>query len=485
MSSDASTPPDLSQRDIHPIVDNSGYENRIDSGVSDQCTDDATIPSDPEAIITALARPIMEGKWTLGMVVGLIDKNGSQIISFGRATLADETPPNENTFFEIGSATMTFTSLLFAQLLENKTLMANTPAQELLPEDKVSMPTKNGIAITLDQLATHTSGLPNSPDNLNPISWKNPFVDYHVEQLYAFLNQHQLQYVPGTAWEFSNLGYALLGHALSLKLSDNYEYLLKSQIISPLGLEETAIQLTEEQKKRMAQGYSEELLPTGTWDYDVFAPAGALRSTAKDLLHYLAHQIKLKKSDISSAIAATQSVQCELSTREAMGLGWLIFDAHYYWISGKTGGFQSFLGFDSLNQRGVVVLANAVPYQMPGTLLGKKILRVLGGDEAYAPVDLPLTLELSSTILDRYVGNYRAKLSSGDYNLTITRKDDSLYLVSPEGEYKMFAEEENVFYLRIVPVKLTFLVIHNDQGVFDTLIFKQEDIAVEFSRIFS
>jgi CubicO group peptidase (beta-lactamase class C family) len=94
------------------------------------------------------------------------------------------------------------------------------PVATYLPAS-VKVPEYQGKPITLLDLATYMSGLPNLPDNfagkdpLNPDFWVNPFADYTVDQLYAFLSGYTLKYEPGTHYEYANLGFGLLGQALA------------------------------------------------------------------------------------------------------------------------------------------------------------------------------------------------------------------------------------------------------------------------------
>jgi CubicO group peptidase (beta-lactamase class C family) len=101
------------------------------------------------------------------------------------------------------------------------------------------MPARNGKDITLRHLATHTSGLPSVPDNLDPKRADNPYADYTVEKMYAFLSRYQLPRDPGATSEYSNLGMGLLGHAIALKAGTNYESLVAERICRPLQMDST------------------------------------------------------------------------------------------------------------------------------------------------------------------------------------------------------------------------------------------------------
>ena len=83
------------------------------------------------------------------------------------------------------------------------------------PSDEVTMPSRGGREITLLDLSTHHSALPRLPDNMSPANPANPYADYTVEQMYAFLSGHELRRDIGSEFEYSNLAVGLLGHVLA------------------------------------------------------------------------------------------------------------------------------------------------------------------------------------------------------------------------------------------------------------------------------
>jgi len=192
-------------------------------------------PSD-HAVQAILQRRIDQEKQSLGMVVGFVSLQGRRIISDGHMAESDPRQPDGNTIFEIGSISKVFTALLLADLVERGELSLNDPISKFLPTS-VKAPHWNGKEITLVDLATHTSGLPRLPDNLNPQDIENPYADYSVQQLYEFLSRYQLTRDIGTQYEYSNLGFGLLGQLLSLKSGMNYETLVTTRIAQPLQMQ--------------------------------------------------------------------------------------------------------------------------------------------------------------------------------------------------------------------------------------------------------
>src|SRR5918998_1568915 len=103
---------------------------------------------------------------------------------------------------------------LLADMVARGEVALTDPVAKHLPAS-VRVPSRGSRQITLQDLATHRSGLPRWPDNHGPATSSQHFADYPIEKLYAFLSNHSLRRDPGTELEYSNLGFGLLGHALA------------------------------------------------------------------------------------------------------------------------------------------------------------------------------------------------------------------------------------------------------------------------------
>ena len=250
--------------------------------------------------IDSFAKPLIEDGEAVGFVVGILKDGQTQVIAYGQTVKGSSTAPNGDTVYEIGSVSKVFTSLLLADMVIAGKVKLDDPMQKYLP-DSVKMPIKDDQPITLVHLATHTSGLPRLPDNFAPADPANPYADYTVEKLYAFLNGHPLQRPPGE-YEYSNVGPALLGHVLTLHEGASYEQLLIDRISKPLGMEDCRITLSEEQKKRLAPPYNAALEPDKGWDQPVFVGAGGIRSTVNDLLKFTAANLKDDSTSLTRAM---------------------------------------------------------------------------------------------------------------------------------------------------------------------------------------
>lgn len=321
----------------------------------------ADLPSD--AAIQDTLRRLIEARRGVGLVVGMIDASGRRVIAWGRRSDADPRAPDAETVFEIGSITKTFTALLLADMVRKGEVRLDQPVQELLPPS-VRVPQRGGRQITLLDLATQSSGLPRMPANLRPANPKDPYADYTVDRLYAFLNGHTLPRDIGSEYEYSNVGMGLLGHALSLKAGKPFGALVAERVTGPLGMTRTAVGATPQMQADQALGYDEALKPTPFWNMGALEGAGALRSTTDDLLTYLAAELGLKTSPLTQAMA-DQLAQRRPAGQAALtiGLAWHVLTLpdgrEFVWHNGGTYGFRSFVGFDRKRGLGVVVLANA------------------------------------------------------------------------------------------------------------------------------
>jgi serine-type D-Ala-D-Ala carboxypeptidase/endopeptidase len=242
----------------------------------------ADSPSDA-AIRAILQERVGKDQQSIGIVAVVSDGAGSRLVAYGASGTPDNRKLDGDTVFEIGSITKVLTALILADMVERGEVAMTDPVAKYLPASVV-VPEFQGKPITLLDLATYTSGLPNMPDNFVPkdqldhwAALPNPFADYTVEKLYAFLSGYELKYPPGTHYEYANLGFGLLGHALARRAGKMYEALLMERICDPLGLRSTRITLTESMGSRLAQGHNGRLEPTPLWDFAALDGTGAVR----------------------------------------------------------------------------------------------------------------------------------------------------------------------------------------------------------------
>jgi hypothetical protein len=200
------------------------------------------------------------------------------------------------------------------------------------------------------------------PNNFAPADPSNPYADYSAERLHDFLREHALTRDIGERAEYSNVGVGLLGHVLALRAGTSYEALVTGRILEPLGMTDTRIVLRPEDRARLAPGHSASGQPVANWDLDALAGAGALRSSADDMLTFLAANIDPPDTAVGHAIRAAQVPRAQFNDTMRVGLLWLTqttrFGRTVVWHNGGTAGYRTYVGFDPDRRIGVVVLSN-------------------------------------------------------------------------------------------------------------------------------
>jgi serine-type D-Ala-D-Ala carboxypeptidase/endopeptidase len=295
-----------------------------------------------------------------GVTIGIVEHGEKRVFAYGTA--------KPDSIFEIGSITKTFTGLLLAQMVEQGKVKFDEPVRELLPPGTVAKPA--GSEITLLDLATQHSGLPRMPDNFHPADPSNPYADYRPANLYGFLAKHGVAKPANANFLYSNLGFGLLGQALADRADVPYSELLHNEITGPLGMKDTVVALSAEQQLRFITGHDAAHHPAHAWDLDALAGAGAIRSTADDMLTYLEanlHPDKLPSAatqtpsgkTLPAALAQSHELRGDAQAGMRIALAWLYVTATgSYWHNGGTGGYSSFAFFNPKAEYAAVVLMN-------------------------------------------------------------------------------------------------------------------------------
>jgi len=419
-------------------------------------TGTAALPSEAD-VRQILVHAVDTEKRTVGIVVGLIDSNGSRVIGYGQLDEKSPGTPGADTVYEIGSVSKVFTSLLLADMVTRGKVALDDPVAKYLPSS-VTMPSRNGKQITLVDLATHTSGLPRIPSNLKPSHADNPYADYTVENLYTFLSSYQLTRDPGDKYEYSNLGGGLLGHVLALRAGKDYETLLRERVLTPLHMTSTGIELTPDERARLAPGHTESLERTSNWDVPTLAGAGALRSTAHDLLLFLSANLGYARTPLAPAMEFQRT-----AVRRPTGvpdlqvaLAWHILEHdgnEIVWHNGGTGGYRSWVGFDLKKRTGALVLSNSAnSVDDIGQHLVDSSLPLV----PYESPQARTAISVDPKVLDGYVGRYEL---TPDFIITVTRDRNSLFVqATGQPKFEIFAESPMEFFLKVVNAQITFVI---------------------------
>jgi len=316
-------------------------------------------------------------------------------------------------------------------------------------EVKLTDPAADNLPIPLVDLATHTSGLPFMPDG-----------DMTTRtEMYRYLREHRPAHSGG--WEYSNLGYWLLGDALSVRAKGDFDLLLRKRVLDPLKLHDTTSHLTPQQKARVAPGFDASLTPAQPTlsmpGYSMMSAAGmGWYSTADDLLAFLAVALGLRPSPLQPAMAAMLRTTRPVSAGNKQGLGWFITGddrepliAH----DGGTLGYAASIAWDPKLRTGVVVLSNqfgdvgdiARHLLRPSTPLHE---RAATKHEEVA---------VAGATLASYAGRYEA---TGEGVFVISAADGFLTIQPPSDwglpKLRLRAESEREFFVSELPLRVVF-----------------------------
>jgi CubicO group peptidase (beta-lactamase class C family) len=403
-------------------------------------------PTDPQ-IKQRLASFVGDKKKPPGAAVGVIDENGTRVLTAGKNDAEGSPAISADTMFEIGSITKVFTATVLQDMVDHGEVSLDDPIGKFLPAT-VKTPSRKGKQITLLDLATQSSGLPRLPDNMSPMQLmsSNPYAEYGPDQLYAFLSSYKLKRDIGAEYEYSNLGVGLLGHILSLKAQTNYEDLVITRVCAPLKMASTRITLSPELKARLAPGHNASGKVVDNWDFKALAAAGALRSSVNDMLKFLAASMGTKNSGsaaVSATLARSEAARRDIGSGRHIGLAWHINTDGVIWHNGGTGGYRSFMGFQPKTGRGVVVLANSA-----GADTDSLGIWMLGPAKAHAMV------KIDPASFDPCIGRY--KLAPGV--IITTTRDEAHFFAQLTGQekFEIFPESETDFFFKIVDAQLTF-----------------------------
>lgn len=373
-----------------------------------------TFPSDAE-IRMALARRIDEERRGVGIVVGLISPKGRRIVAYGVTEAGGKHPVDGKTLFEIGSITKTFTSLILQEMALRGQVSLDDPVSKYLP-GKLSLPDRMGRPITLRELATHTSGLPRTLLVASEPSLAGRLAGADEPRLYAFLAHYQSPGRLAPAWSYSNLGVGILGLALSHRAWTDLPTLFRERVFGPLGMTSTVFGIPPAGPE-VAVGHDDSLRPIPPFEVGTAeAAAGAIRSSANDMLSYLAAELGYRRTPLTAAMRAMLTKDYGPgSPGFDQELGWMslkVGGRRIFTHSGATLGQRAFVAFDPNYRDGVVVLSNAES-QVGGDDIGQWLIGLSALPALPPAPPAPKLLEAQAVVpltpeqAKPYVGDYR------------------------------------------------------------------------------
>jgi len=436
------------------------------------CTNSMFGQKIPEEVKENIKKRVDYGD-NVSIAVAFIYKDKVDSFYYGTTAKENGTTIDGNSVFEIGSISKVFTTILLANEVEKGTMKLSDPIAKYLPK-RVKVPVRNGKEIRLQDLATHTSALPRMPSNFSPADPMNPFVDYSLEQLYAFLNSYELPRDIGASYEYSNYATGLLGHILELHTGKTYEELIMEVIANPLKMNNTRIAMNSEMKSKLAKGH-QGINEVPNWDFMTMASAGAIKSNLNDMVKFIKANMMESKTLLWKAMRLSHQTAFAGENNFSMGLGW-----HHektsqveriVWHNGRTGGYTVFTGFVEGKEVAVVVLSNSTESVDD---IGLKLLD--NSRNIRVPVK-PISID--DTILESYVGKYEL---APTFHIEITKKESQLFLqATNQPRFQVYPSSENEFFLKVVKASITFN--KDEAGKVKSLTLHQNGRDIEGKRL--
>ncbi|MDJ0089849.1 beta-lactamase [Pantoea allii] len=333
------------------------------------------IASRVKNIITSL----MEQEGIPGMSVAVLYKGRPQYLNFGVADTASDRRVTENTLFELGSVSKTFTGVLAGVMMRNSQLHLNDPVQKYWP----ALKGPQWQAIKMVHLATYSAGG-------MPLQLPASVTDQ--DTLLTYLQQWQPDAAPGTQRRYSNVSLGLLGY---LMIKGEFEEAMQKNVFTPLRLTRTFYRVPASMMFDYAWGYKDGQ-PVRVSPGMLSAETYGVKSTARDMMTFM--QANANPNGLSSGNTVLRNGMITAQSRYltagklSQGLGWEIYpwpmdtqtivDAsdnnmarqaqpatllnppkpadRASWIhkTGSTNGFGAYIAFIPQLNSGVVMLAN-------------------------------------------------------------------------------------------------------------------------------
>lgn len=378
------------------------------------------------------------------IVVAVYDQGQSDFYVKGLQNKELKTLATTKTVYEIGSISKTYTSLLLAQMVVEEKLQLNDPVESIWPEP-FSLKDSNNQAITLKQLATHTSGLPRLPDNLNAFS-KDPYADYDRIKLLKAVQQLEIKKA-GVSYFYSNFAVGLLGETLAQHKNTSYNALIEKNILQPLNLKQTHMTLETVPEQVKAQGYHNNW-PTSDWQFQALAGAGSIRSSIEDLLAYGVANLNQPEKTLKEAMRLATRIHHKQGPFD-VGLGWHFNADGMLWHNGGTAGFSSIIMIDPNTQKVVAGITNS----SPSANIEDIVLHLMDPTKPMTDHEFPVDIEAAK--LTQFTGDF--KLMAGDKKIKIIAANDQLYFSAPKQPRQALVYIGNdTFKVKLFNAKLHF-----------------------------
>ncbi|MBI3218013.1 MAG: beta-lactamase family protein [Bacteroidetes bacterium] len=367
--------------------------------------------------------------------------------SFGVRNFYTQEPLNDTTVFELASVSKQFTAMGILLLEKQGKLKLTDSLRSYFPE----LPYSN---ISVHHLLTHTSGLPDYESAMYA-KWDHKKIAFNSDMI-RFLSQEKplAHFKPGTKWEYSNTGYAILASIIEKVAGTTYKDFLAANIFEPLGMKHTRVYNSRRSGERLenyAYGFvwsdslKQQVLPDSLPDYnfvyflDGIQGDGVVNSTTGDLLKW--DRGLANKTLIGDATTTKMIFPQALSDTIAnlhYGYGVIVgknelgnFVSH----SGGWPGYATNLSRYTDDDRTIIILSNN---ESPSSAIQAALSHIMAGHSVEMPTQHQYVKQ-DTTVLDKFVGSFTLK--GRDFDLT--RKGDTIVQVFSSGQQSKFIPQSD------------------------------------------
>jgi CubicO group peptidase (beta-lactamase class C family) len=302
-----------------------------------------------------------------GLAVGVVE-DGRLVYSrgFGIMKLGEDRPVTPETLFHMASITKPFVATSIMQLVEQGKVDLDAPVVRYLPYFKLHDPCY--ASITVRQMVTHTSGMPDVQDYL----WNKPeYDDGALERYVRTLVDRDLLWEPGSKFRYSNMAFEVLGDLVAKVSGVSFEDYVDAHILQPLGMKSSTLLIKKADQARLAAGHTRgkdgvvRLIEHYPYNR-AHTPSSNLHSNVVDMAHWAMANInrgELSGQRIlkSSAYDVMWKPAAEAEGRRSVGISWFLNDLNgqqAVFHGGGDDGFLTYLIFVPANKIGVVVMSN-------------------------------------------------------------------------------------------------------------------------------
>jgi D-alanyl-D-alanine-carboxypeptidase/D-alanyl-D-alanine-endopeptidase len=382
------------------------------------------------AVATAEKR---DGRWTFALA--------GHPFAAGHAEVAAQ-----DVLFEIGSITKVFTGILLADAVADGKLSLDDTLAQRLPAKFDYAATG---AVTLKQLATHSSCLPRIPDNMMNAGGDDPYAQYDRKALLEYLASAKLPAQPPCRPDYSNLGFGILGVVLEIAYDKPWAALVAEKITGPLGMANSVQELSAAQQTRFAEPWSGDQR-AHPWAFMALAGAGALRSSLADMSKLADALLAGPKGPLARAWPLLAGDFMDMPVEGGkIGLALIHTKSggeESYLHDGGTGGYRSLIQVHPTSGRAAIVLASNATANPARWLAAREA-------EGRPPVTRS-EVALPTAVLDQYAGVYTIDKSA---RFTVIQRGDGLVArLTGQPFFPVFASAKDEFFYKVVDAQLSF-----------------------------